>query len=280
MNWHQPQISNRRFITAFTLLLPQPHSPHLAPFSQPAPKVQSPDQQHQHCQKCRFSGPTPNPPSRPTESEPTGWGRGQKSGFELALQVTLARPQFESCLTGKGLNPTTCPSHPLPSGPHPSRPLTWRPSCPLSAAASSLTNLSGSGSKPISYKKRSLIDNDYASCLYSIFIFRRPFTCVVSFHLLNNPARKRGEYDSPLTQEEMQPKGVRNCPRTKPRGGRARPGQANVPRPVASGVVPGTTASASPANLFEMQTRAPLQGSQIRNSGEETQHLGLSKRSG
>lgn len=114
-----------------------------------------------------------------------------------------------------------------------SQPQTWNTACPSSSAASSLTHLSGSNSKPISYKKRSLIDNDYASCLYSIFIFQRPFTYIVSFYLLNNPARKQGEYDPHLTGEEMQLKEVRNLPQDQePVKGRAwTRTQANRPGP-------------------------------------------------
>lgn len=96
-----------------------------------------------------------------------------------------------------------------------SLPQTWNTACPSSSAAPSLTHLSGSNAKRISCKKHSPIDNDYASCLYSIFIFQRPFTCIVSSHLPKIPARKQREYNLHLTCEEMRLKGLRNLPKDK-----------------------------------------------------------------
>ena len=59
--------------------------------------------------------------------------------------------------------------------------------------------------------------------VYIAFLsFQSPFTCVVSFHLLNDPARKQGGYDSHVTHEEVQPKWVRNLPKdVEPVRGRA-----------------------------------------------------------
>lgn len=185
-------ISNRKF--CYTLLLPQLHSPGLETFSLPAQwfSKYGPEPAELALLECKFSGPHPILPSRPTKSESLGWGpaiwisTSRAGDSDAGLSLRTITP-------GKCLNPSRLPFSPSPCL---SSVLCPKPAYPSSSAAPSLTHLSGSNSKPISYKKHSLIDNDYASCLHSIFIFQRPLTCIVSSHLPKKTCQEAGRIQS------------------------------------------------------------------------------------
>jgi hypothetical protein len=71
--------------------------------------------------------------------------------------------------------------------------------------------------------------------VYIAFLsFQRPFTYVVSFHLLNNPARKQGESDPHLARTDMQPADSEECIQRHgaSSGLMLDQDQANIPRPV------------------------------------------------
>ena len=153
----------------------------------------------------------PHPPDLPIR---TTRGGVQQPGFQLGPKVTLMYAKLGSFAPGRSLRPYSMLLSPSPlAALIRSLPLTWNTTAlRLQLPHHSPTFLDPAQSRSLTRSvPRSIMIMPH---VYIAFLsFQSPFTCVVSFHLLNDPARKQGGYDSHVTREEVQPKWVRNLPK-------------------------------------------------------------------